>query len=230
MIEYFDFIREFNILSIALRMILAIVCGGVIGMEREMKRRSAGFRTHILICLGAAMTILTSEYLSISGGYTTDLTRIGAQVVAGIGFIGAGTIIVTKRRRVKGLTTAAGLWASAIIGLTCGAGFVEASLCATVLILLTEVFFFKLEQRIVHQSREINLYVEYVGQHYLDEIIRKLRILNVRIIELEIAKNHLENEGAVSAIFTLHIPKKHKHGDIINEITAIDGVTGVEEL
>ena len=94
-------------------MLLAVVCGGIIGIEREFKRRPAGFRTHILICLGAAMTTLTSQYLYLCMGQYTDMARLGAQVVAGIGFIGAGTIIVTRRQRVKGLTTAAGLWAAA---------------------------------------------------------------------------------------------------------------------
>ena len=91
--------------------LLAVVCGGLIGLEREYKRRPAGFRTHILICLGAAMTTLTSQFLYLNLHYYTDMARLGAQVVAGIGFIGAGAIIVTRRRRVKGLTTAAGLWA-----------------------------------------------------------------------------------------------------------------------
>ena len=98
------------------RLFLAVLCGGLIGLEREYKRRPAGFRTHILICLGAAMTTMTSQYLYLNLHFYTDMTRMGAQVVAGIGFIGAGTIIVTGRQRVKGLTTAAGLWAAAIAG------------------------------------------------------------------------------------------------------------------
>ena len=106
MLSVFDGLREVTFLSVSTRMLLAVVCGGVIGIEREFKRRPAGFRTHILICLGAAMTTLTSQYLYLYMGQYTDMARLGAQVVAGIGFIGAGTIIVTRRQRVKGLTTA----------------------------------------------------------------------------------------------------------------------------
>ena len=95
-------------LSRAAPIVLAVLCGGLIGLEREYKRRPAGFRTHILICLGAAMTTLTSQHLYLNMGMYTDVSRLGAQVIAGVGFIGAGTIIVTKRQRVKGLTTAAG--------------------------------------------------------------------------------------------------------------------------
>ena len=124
MLELFDIFRGNYIdwLTVAVRLVTAIICGGVIGLERERKRRPAGFRTHILICLGAAMTTLTSQYLVLNLHMFTDMARLGAQVIAGIGFIGAGTIIITKRRQVKGLTTAAGLWAAAIVGLCCGAG------------------------------------------------------------------------------------------------------------
>ena len=111
MLPLFDKFRNMTISSMVLSMLLAVVCGGLIGIEREYKRRPAGFRTHILICLGSTMTTLVSRYLVFVLGYYTDIARLGAQVVAGIGFIGAGTIVVTRRQRIKGLTTAAcGRW------------------------------------------------------------------------------------------------------------------------
>ena len=121
MLSIFDGLRDFTLLSVTVRIILAVICGGIIGMERSLHRRPAGFRTHILVCLGAAMTTLTSQYLYLYLDYYTDMARLGAQVIAGIGFLGAGTIIIA-RQRVRGLTTAAGLWAAAIIGLAVGAG------------------------------------------------------------------------------------------------------------
>ena len=135
--SFMEYIRNVNGLSVLIRLALAVIFGGLIGLERERKHRPAGFRTHILICLGAAMTTLTSQYLFLSLRQFTDIARLGAQVIAGIGFIGAGSIIVTQRRRVKGLTTAAGLWASAAIGLCFGAGFYEGGIIAALLILLT---------------------------------------------------------------------------------------------
>lgn len=125
MLSFLNPLRDISFASIALRMILAFVCGGLVGIEREFKRRAAGFRTHILICMGAAITTLTSQYLVLEMNYATDMGRLGAQVIAGIGFIGAGSILVTRRQRVKGLTTAAGLWAAAIVGLCFGSGFYE---------------------------------------------------------------------------------------------------------
>ena len=108
MLPVFDGLRTVTLASVTVRMLLAVLCGGIIGIERAYKRRPAGFRTHILICLGAAITTLTSQYLYLNLHYYTDMARLGAQVVAGIGFIGAGTIVVTRQQRVKGLTTAAG--------------------------------------------------------------------------------------------------------------------------
>ena len=155
-----DYLRELNFVSVALRLLLSAVIGFSLGMERGRKRRPAGCRTYILICLGAAITTLTSQYLYLNLHYYTDMARLGAQVVAGIGFIGAGTIVVTRQQRVKGLTTAAGLWASAIIGLAIGGGFYEGALLATVLVFFAESFLSRLEYRMLDHVPEINLYME----------------------------------------------------------------------
>ena len=125
MIQY---LRELHFASVVVRLALAMLLGGCIGLERGRKRRPAGFRTYMLVCLGAALTVLLSlyEFTMVTGpwsdicaeiGIKTDVSRFGAQVINGIGFLGAGTILVTGRQQVKGLTTAAGLWASACTGL-----------------------------------------------------------------------------------------------------------------
>ena len=229
MLSIFDHLREITLASIAVRMVLAVICGGAIGMERAYKRRPAGFRTHILICLGAAMTTLTSQYLYLEMHYYTDMARLGAQVVAGIGFIGAGTIIVTHRQRVKGLTTAAGLWAAAIIGLTLGGGFYEGGFLATAMILVAELVFSKLEHRILQHVPEIMLYLEYDNSSCLDDILKlyheqKLSILAMKITRPEKKPQH------TCAIFTLRL-HKHCHVDALLElISSVPGVVSVEEL
>ena len=135
---------------VLLRMVLAFLCGSAIGFERSYKNRPAGFRTHILVCIAAAALSMTGLYLYLNLGLPTDISRLGAQVVSGLGFIGAGTIIVTRNRNVKGLTTAAGLWATGIIGLALGSGFYEGGMLATALVLLTETVFSRLGARIKH--------------------------------------------------------------------------------
>ena len=133
MIAQLDWLREMSAVSVLLRLLLAMLFGGLIGLERVRKRRPAGFRTYMLVCMGAALTVILSQYefymvthewteLAAEIGLRTDVSRFGAQVINGIGFLGAGTIIVTGKQEVKGLTTAAGLWASACMGLAIGAG------------------------------------------------------------------------------------------------------------
>ena len=230
MIESLNFLREMSLLSVTVRVLLAVTCGGLIGLEREYKRRPAGFRTHILICLGAAMTTLTGQYLVLVMHYNTDMGRLGAQVVAGIGFIGAGCIIVTRRRRVKGLTTAAGLWTTAIVGLTCGAGFVEGAFIGTLLVLLAELIFFRLEYRILRNlSREVTLYVEYTRGSVLDEVIRCLRDAGAKITDMEMTRSQ-EKEHDDCAIFSLQMNRKVAYDEMMFNLTKLENVVTAQEL
>ena len=230
MLSLFDGLRDVTIASVALRMVLAVVCGGIIGIEREYKRRPAGFRTHILICLGAAMTTLTSQYLYLVLGQYTDMARLGAQVVAGIGFIGAGTIIVTRRQRVKGLTTAAGLWAAAIIGLALGGGFYEGGLFATLLILIAELFFSRVEYRMLQNAPEVNLYVEYSDNKTMDTLLQEFREHGLKILNMGIIHSKSNEEHNACAIFTLRLHKGLDVEHLKQEILATAGVVSVREL
>ena len=230
MLSVFDGLRDVTLLSVSVRMLLAVACGGVIGIEREFKRRPAGFRTHILICLGAAMTTLTSQYLYLYMHYYTDMARLGAQVVAGIGFIGAGTIIVTRQQRVKGLTTAAGLWTSAIVGLALGGGFYEGGILTTVLILLAELLFSKLEYRMLENAPEINLYMEYTDKACLENILKLFRELNLKILNLEITRPTGSEHHNACAIFSLRLNKRCRVEKLLADIHATQGVLSVEEL
>lgn len=230
--EFLDYIRfadGFHMWGAVIRMVLAVICGGVIGIEREFKRRPAGFRTHILICLGASLTTITSQYLYLEMNMFTDLARLGAQVIAGIGFIGAGTIIVTKRRQVKGLTTAAGLFASAILGLAIGAGFLEAAVIATALILVVELLFSRLEYFVMSTARTVHLYIEYKQNDSLTEMTEYMRSHHIAVTDLQITKS-----GAVTqnpcAIFSLDLPRKLTHDRVMTALSEISGVVSVEEL
>ena len=232
MLSYFDFIREMTVLSVSIRLTLAVLCGGLIGIEREFKRRPAGFRTHILICLGAAMTTLTSQYLFFIMHMSTDLARLGAQVIAGVGFIGAGSIIVTKRQRVKGLTTAAGLWTAAIIGLVCGAGYVECALAATAAVLIAELLLIKIEYRFARTVQDNNLYVEYTDSACIEKIIRKVREQHLKMSGLEITRVGSAEEKSLHycAILSLSASKKQLDEGLVKELTAMEEVMLIEEL
>jgi putative Mg2+ transporter-C (MgtC) family protein len=228
-------LRELNEISIVLRFVMATLCGGLIGLEREHKHRPAGFRTHILVCIGSTFTTMTSQYLLtlgdiFSGTTITDPARLGAQVIAGIGFIGAGTIIVTKRRQVKGLTTAAGLWTSAIIGLAIGVGYYEVALYATFLILLTEIVLSKVDWYLLSHTRTINTYVEYTDSESLTLIMSELKKRDVQVIDVEIAKKLTGTNARTSVILSLQLNKRSRHSDLLTVLSEIDGVCSVEEL
>lgn len=231
--ELWELLDGLNPLSITVRLALAVICGGLIGLERESKRRAAGFRTHILVSIGSAMTPLLGQYLLTlkelaPDSFSADPLRIAAQVIAGMGFIGAGTIIVTKRRQVKGLTTAAGLWTAAIIGIAAGAGCYMEAILACVLILFSETVFFKLEYYLIAGSRVVNIYVDLADKNELYAVIGRIKERGVELLDSEIGKNPESNR--ISAIFTLRFPRRADRDEIVKEITALESVRQVEKL
>ena len=229
MLEIFDGFRELTYLSITLRLLAAVICGGLIGIEREHKRRPAGYRTHTLVCLGAALTTLTSQYL-VTAGWYTDPARLGAQVVSGIGFLGAGTIIVTRRRQVKGLTTAAGLWTAAIIGLALGMGYIEAGIITTILVLIAEVLLSKIEWFISSKAKNINLYIEFNEEESISEIAEAIKRMGVGIADIEITRSKAAEGPMMAAIFALQLGLKSKRNEVLSQISEIKGVLSIEEL
>ena len=232
MLHIFDFAREMTLLAVAARMLTAVVCGGVVGLERELKRRPAGFRTHILICVGAAMTVLTNLYLYNVMHLFTDVARMGAQVITGLSFIGAGTIIVTKHRRVKGLTTAAGLWAVGIIGLVCGAGYLELALFVTLMVLFAEVFLSRLEYRYARLVKDVNLYVEYRGADTVQQLLDLLESRGVTVSNLEISRLPSEEEEEHHYCAVLSLQSKHENlGEpLIAALNQMENVDTVSEM
>lgn len=230
MLNCFDSLRDITVVSIFVRLLLSVLCGGLIGIEREFKRRSAGFRTHILICLGAAMTTLTSEFLFLNMHYYLDISRIGAGVVSGIGFIGAGTIIVTRNQRVKGLTTAAGLWTAAIVGLAFGGGFYEGGIAATLLILIAELVFSRWEYLMLGRAPIINLYLEYQDKSCLEAVLQKLKSRGVKVMNLEITRADEEKHRDSCALFMLQLNKKIGTEALLELLRSTQGVIRADEL
>ena len=226
------------------RLSVAVLCGGIIGLERGKKRRPAGFRTHMLVCLGAALAMVVGQYLSMmveyswaelvtftaaSGSKNTDVSRLGAQVINGIGFLGAGTIIVTGHQEVKGLTTAAGLWASACMGLAIGAGFVEGALVGCLLIILTIVVLTRIERLLMARARNINLYVEFANVEDVGKIIAAIKAQSIRIFDVEIHKSKGIGVNQ-SAVFSMRLPKRMPHTAVLSVIASVEQVRSVEEL
>ena len=228
--EELNFLREMNFVSVLLRLVLAMLFGGFIGLERERKRRPAGFRTYMLVCLGAALTMLLSQYESFMVthdwheaaaqiGLRTDVSRFGAQVINGIGFLGAGTIIVTGKQEVKGLTTAAGLWAAAIVGLL---GFA--------LIFLTNRLLPFVEDAIIENARNMNIYVEFQTLDNLGDIIGRIKSQGGQIYEVDLDRGREERSKNPSAVFSIRLPSRHYHVRVLAAISELESVYTIDEI
>ena len=169
------YLGEFNTVTVLVRILLAVAAGGLIGNERGRHGRAAGFRTHILVCLGGAMTVLCSLFVNKVAGLSGDVFRIPAQVISGIGFLGAGIILVRNNNTIAGLTTAAGMWVTATIGIAFGYGFYLGGLITTLICMVNAVLLPKVEQ---HRTRAQRFYVELNSveavQNALEQISRTL--------------------------------------------------------
>ena len=237
--DLYVYLHELNFASTALRMFLAVLCGGLIGLEREQRRLPAGFRTYMLVCLGAASTVLLGEYLHLMlatrwaataalVGVRTDVSRFAAQVINGIGFLGAGTILVTGHQEVKGLTTAAGLWASACMGLAIGAGFYSCTLVCFLLIYLSVTQFHKIEYFLLSNSRNLNLYVEFDHVQDMSAIVGQVKSRNITIYDIELEQKQVGK--APGAILTLRLPKKLTHAEAISALAGLPCVHAIDAV
>lgn len=223
MLSIFDGLRDITTASVLVRLLMAFLCGGVIGLERSYKNRPAGFRTHILICIAGAIASMTGLYLYLNAHIPTDVSRIGAQVVSGLGFIGGGTIIVTRRQTIKGLTTAAGLWASGIIGLALGAGFYEGGVVATALVLVAETVFARLGARIRHNP-QFRVELHYHHKHALDQVLRLCKDHRLAISNLQVTGTGGADASTYSAMISLRPRQSVDEETIVALIREIDGV------
>ena len=212
-----------------LKLTLALLCGGLLGIERGMKKRPAGFRTYMLVCLGSTLVVMTNMHM-IELFQTGDPGRMGAQVVSGIGFLGAGTIITTRHNRVTGLTTAAGLWAVASIGLALGIGYYAGAIIGTVLIFFALSVMQITENQILTSSRHILMYVEFEKMVAIKHLLAVLKENGIRMIEFETEATTGEREAAMAAVITIRIPSKTVHAKLPSLLYSVDGITYVEEL
>lgn len=217
--------------EIFIRLVLALICGGMLGIERGLKKRPAGFRTYMLVCLGATLVMMTNQYIC-EKYQTGDPSRLGAQVISGIGFLGAGTIITTRHNRVTGVTTAAGLWTVACIGLALGIGFYEGAIIGTVLIFFAMSFMQTIDTRILNAAKYILVYVEFDQMTSLKHLLATLKEKNIRIIEFETENtgHEYEDKNGLTAIVTLRLPSKKMHLGLLELMNSVEGVAYVEEL
>ena len=223
-------LREVTLPRVILRVITAVIIGGLIGLERGMKNRPAGLRTYMVVSLGACLVMLTNQYIFEAAGKIGDPVRMGAQVVSGIGFLGAGTIIVTRRNQIKGLTTAAGLWAAAGVGLAVGVGFYEGAIFGALAIFTVMTLLQKMDNKMHRGSKVLEIYVELSAECPLGEFLREVRAREIDVRDTMREHDSDSEDGTRAYIATLKLPKRQHHTEIIEDIRTIPGVTYLEEL
>ncbi len=225
-----DYFYDVNLVSVTFRLFLAVLFGGVIGLERGATKHPAGFRTHILVCVGAALAMLTNQYISATFTGSIDPSRMGAQVITGVGFLGVGTIMVTGGQKIKGLTTAAGLWASACIGLSLGIGFYSGALVAGLLVFLSLTILKRFESYFYDLSRVMDLYVELESLPELKEYQKFVRSQGIQIVGSYLNRTGAEGNGGIGFHMSIKIPKGMTHADAVELLSNHEGIFLIEEI
>lgn len=210
-------LREVTWLAVILRIIVSFVLGGMLGMERGLKQRPAGLRTYMLVCVGACLIMLTNEYVVQVYG-SGDPVRMGAQVVSGIGFLGAGTIIVTRHNQIKGLTTAAGLWAAAAVGLATGIGFYEAAIVGAVVIFITLSVLSNLDDRMHRKTDHFEAYVELPASVSLGMLMDALRTHDIAIEDVQVDAHQAFADGGRSFLVMLSTKVRYDRVALLDRI------------
>ena len=221
-------LREVTYLAVVLRIVAAVLIGGILGLERGMKNRPAGMRTYMLVCVGSCVIMLTNQYIYQVFG-TGDPVRMGAQVVSGIGFLGAGTIIVTRRNQIKGLTTAAGLWSAAGVGLALGVGFYEAAIAGAVAVFAVITLLQRMDNKLHRRSRQLEAYIE-LSTISLGDFLRTMREAGMEVSNVQREFDDEESQSVRAYIATLKGKKRLNHGELMQKVLSISGVEFVEEL
>lgn len=223
--DFLNYLEAFNEVSIAVRLILATVMGGIIGMERGATKHAAGLRTFMLVCLGAALAQIIDMRCVILYG-TGDPMRLAQGVINGIGFLGVGTIIITGRSHIKGLTTAATLWTTAVLGISIGSGYLYSSIITFALIMIVIKLMAGFSRRQMQHNRQMQVKVEVANNHGTRCVINYLREQGYRVTEMD----KKENEGYILLSLDIDLGKKVNHDKVIEELGVLQGVEFAMEI
>ena len=224
-LDVVELLKELNIFSIILRVNLAVLCGGILGIERGRANQSAGMRTYILVCLGATIVMLTGEYMFYEFN-SGDPARLGAQVISGIGFLGAGSIIVEGNTKVRGLTTAAGLWAAACIGLVIGVGFHSCGIIATIAVYIVISKFRTIANYFTHNDMWLRVYVEFESISHIQMVCSVIESFGLQIGDVML--NNPNNSGNYNAIISFKNTENKSDKEISSFIKKLEGIETVK--
>lgn len=216
-----------NFFSVTIRIIISVICGGVLGIERGKANQSAGMRTYILVSLGATLVMLTGHYMFYKFS-TGDPARLGAQVISGIGFLGAGSIIVEGKTKVRGLTTAAGLWTSACIGLAVGIGFYMGGILTTIVVYLVISKFKSFSDHFTHNDVILRLYIEFDEMSELKPLYETIESFGLQVLDTIL--NSPKHGQGYNAILSIKNPEDKTQEQVAEYVKKIQGVRKVRAI
>ena len=222
-------LQQLNLLSIIVRILLAATIGGLIGLERESKNRSAGFRTYTLVSVGACLVMMTNQYM-FSIYQSGDPARMGAQVISGVGFLGAGTILVTRNNQVRGLTTAAGLWTSACVGLALGIGFYVGALIVGGVLLLVMILLRPLSGALQRKNGIMRMYAHFNDSDDIDVFLRECMVEHVAVVDMQPLMQKDADKGGIVVLIEMKNVAETEHEALVRRFSALPGVRHMEEL
>lgn len=230
-LEQIPLFRDLTLISILLRTFLAMLLGGILGYEREKRHRPAGFRTYLVVCLGSTLAMMVGLFIHEITG-SSDAGRIPAQVISGIGFLGAGTILVTRQNQVRGLTTAAGLWSVACLGLALGAGFYTGALVSFAAIWIS-IKLLRIVDRHLHSNNSdiVTLRVEFSAISDMSNFIAFAKGTGCIVENLEMSRiKNRDDTAVISAVITLRFNKAITFPQIVETYSNLEGVLMMETL
>lgn len=222
-------LQDVNLISIITRILLALLMGGVLGAERGLRNRPAGFMTYVLVCMGSTLIMLTNQYIATVYPQT-DPTRLAAQVVSGIGFLGAGTIIVTHNDEVRGLTTAAGLWLAAGLGLAIGVGFYLGAIIGFAFSTFALISLKKIDVYIKQHAKSMEIYLEYNSSFSLRNLSEFAKANGFELFEMQRSRVKTLKEELGTLIFSIELAKKIHHDEVLESLYELDGVEYIREI
>ncbi len=228
--DFLVFMQGTDHIAVAIRLVMATIFGGLVGWERIVTHHNAGIKTFALVSLGSAVATVLNIYLANLPEMGADVSRIPAGVVSGIGFLGAGTILVTGKKQIKGLSTAATLWVTACMGMAIGAGFLNAGILTFLLIVFANVVLLQISDRVENNSKYMSIYIEVPKNRGVNKLTNAINEQGFSIMSMEKSKEKPLQSSDAGLIIDIALDKKRSHKELISMFNNLDYVNYVEEV
>ena len=228
--DFLLFLQGTDHIAVAIRLIMATIFGGLVGWERIVTHHNAGIKTFALVSLGSAVATVLNIYLANLPELGADVSRIPAGVVSGIGFLGAGTILVTGKKQIKGLSTATTLWVTACMGMAIGAGFLDAGILAFLLIVFANVILLQISDRVENNSKYMSIYIEVPKNRGVNKLTNAINDQGFSIMSMEKSKEKPLQSSDTGLIIDIALDRKRSHKELISMFNNLDYVNYVEEV